>query len=229
VKVETYETLYPAPTDCGVRLDDFAAVAKLMSWKVYSLAEGFRGVIDEPRALFTRVLSGSPDDYGRPRWDVVVPYRTVIATYRKAVGELLAAEKVRLCVCGCKMPVFGKGATLARGCIGPDSSLPNDRLNLTCGASETPQNGKSVPSYGFPRIDTKNSPDLLENSEPKMTLPSLLEAGPLEGARQVRQARRLATQRAGYRRRKAGTGDSGNLQCRKDVAGAAISGHGSSA
>ncbi len=88
----------------GVTFGNFAAVAKRMRWTADELASEFRGVAEKEPAsnYFSRVLRGDPDS------SVVIPYRSVIAKYLRATFELRAEGQVRLCLCGCTSPVFGR-------------------------------------------------------------------------------------------------------------------------
>jgi hypothetical protein len=88
----------------GITFGNFAAVAKRMRWTADDLALEFRGIAEkEPAAsYFSRVLRGDP------AWSVVIPFRSVIAKYLRAVAELKADGQIRLCGCGCGSPVFGR-------------------------------------------------------------------------------------------------------------------------
>ena len=86
----------------GVTFRQFAAMAKRMGWTAEELAAEFRGIAENEPAVsyFVRVLRGDPG------WDVVIPFRSVIAKYVRAAANLIADD--RACACGCGSPVFGR-------------------------------------------------------------------------------------------------------------------------
>lgn len=111
----------------GVSFQNFAAVAKRMRWKADELASEFRGIAEKEPAssYFSRVLRGDPD------WSVVIPFRSVIAKYLRAVVELRAEGEVRLCLCRCGSPVFGRDRLAWPDCkrVAPNASmLPRNGL-----------------------------------------------------------------------------------------------------
>ena len=93
----------------------FAAVAKRRGHTPESLAELFRGMIEEPREFFERVMACRYK--GENRSGVVLPYRNVIEWYRKEVSYFMdASRKQRVCLCGCGAPVFDRKKWATPGC-----------------------------------------------------------------------------------------------------------------
>ncbi len=88
----------------GISYRQFAALAKIMRWTAEELATEFRAIAEnEPAAsYFARVLRGDPG------WDVVIPFRSVIAKFVRAATHLIADDRLRACVCGCGSPVLGR-------------------------------------------------------------------------------------------------------------------------
>jgi len=81
---------------------DFANLAKRMNWTPESLAGKFRGIIENPSEFFHRALSG------KPAWDTVIPYRSVIKFIYEQMNPLVEEGAIRSCVCGCKRPTRGR-------------------------------------------------------------------------------------------------------------------------
>ena len=64
-----------------ISFKDFAALANKRGHTVESLADRFRGKIDEPREFFERVMTSKHKHEDRS--NVVIPYRSVIEFYLK--------------------------------------------------------------------------------------------------------------------------------------------------
>ncbi len=127
----------------GVTFRQFAAMAKRMGWTAEELGAEFRGVAENEPAVsyFARVLRGDPD------WNVVIPFRSVIAKYVRAAANLIADGRLRACACGCGSPVFGRdrlawpdckalsgtvGTPAKRGCLYPDMGKPLPAILAGC-------------------------------------------------------------------------------------------------
>lgn len=98
-----------------ITFKDFAAVAKRRGHSAESLAEIFRGKIEEPRDFFERVMAGKWK--GEDRSDVVIPYRGVIEFYQSELhyfGDSNAIHK--RCACGCGAPVFDRKKWASAAC-----------------------------------------------------------------------------------------------------------------
>ena len=85
-----------------VTFRDFANLAKRNNWTPESLAGKFKGTIENPSEFFHRALSG------RPSWDTVIPYRSVIKFVYEQMNPLVKVGSVRLCICGCQRPAYGR-------------------------------------------------------------------------------------------------------------------------
>lgn len=98
-----------------VTLGEFAQLAKRRGHTVDSLADSFRGKIEDPREFFERVMSCRYKGEGRS--DVVIPYRSVIEFYRQDCRFFKDLNpKQRLCACGCGQPVFDRKKWAKPGC-----------------------------------------------------------------------------------------------------------------
>jgi hypothetical protein len=122
----------------GITFRDFAALAKLTGWMAEDLAREFPGIAasdggfsgETSETYFGRVLNG------RPGWGAVIPYRRVIEKYLREARLLIAAGKLRSCVCGCGSPVFSshqrfahdyaEGRASGLGPLRPLSGTPDD-------------------------------------------------------------------------------------------------------
>lgn len=81
---------------------DFASLAKRRDWTPEFLAEKFRGKIDGPSEFFHRCLNGKPD------WNVVIPFGSVLNFYWQELSPLIEEESVCFCICGCQRRVYGR-------------------------------------------------------------------------------------------------------------------------
>ena len=88
---------------------EFTQLARRRSWTVQSLSERFRGRLDNPAELFTRVLGGkSPAN--------LIPYRSVIELYTAALTPAAAAADRPTCACGCGLETFDRKKWATSGC-----------------------------------------------------------------------------------------------------------------
>jgi hypothetical protein len=98
-----------------VTFKDFAAIAKKRGHSPESLAEIFRGKIEEPREFFERVMGCRYK--GEDRSGVFIPYRSVIGFYRQELHCFADSNtKQRRCACGCGLPVFDRQKWATPGC-----------------------------------------------------------------------------------------------------------------
>ena len=93
-----------------VTFSDFASLAKRKSWTPEYLAEKFRGEIEGPSEFFHRCLSGKPE------WEVVIPYRSVLDLYWQELSPSIEEKSVRFCICGCQRRVYGRKQYAASAC-----------------------------------------------------------------------------------------------------------------
>ena len=93
----------------------FATLAKKRGHNAESLAEMFRGKIEEPRDFFERAMSCKYR--GEDRSYVVIPYRSVIEFYQAELHYFadVNAKHMR-CACGCGQPVFDRAKWATPGC-----------------------------------------------------------------------------------------------------------------
>jgi len=90
-----------------VTFKDFAMLAMKRGHTSASLAELFRGKVEDPRELFERVMSCRYK--GEDRSEVVIPYRSVIEFYRQELHYFQDShDDHRRCACGCGAPVFDR-------------------------------------------------------------------------------------------------------------------------
>ena len=85
-----------------VTFRDFASLVKKREWTPEFLAEKFRGTIEGPSEFFHRCLCGKPD------WNVVIPFKSVLDFYWRELSPLIEEKSVRLCICGCGQRVYGR-------------------------------------------------------------------------------------------------------------------------
>jgi len=109
---------------------DFANLAKRMNWTPESLAGKFRGTIENPSEFFHRALSG------KPGWDVVIPYKSIIKFVYEQINPLAEEGDIRLCVCGCQKPTYGKKKYASNYC----------RVRASRIRSQTSQRGSEKPN-----------------------------------------------------------------------------------
>jgi hypothetical protein len=98
-----------------VTFKDFAALAKKRGHTAESLADRFRGKIENASEFFERVMTCR--SHGEDRSGVVVPYRSVIEFYLEELhyfGD--SHEKHRRCACGCGAPVFDRKKWASPSC-----------------------------------------------------------------------------------------------------------------
>jgi hypothetical protein len=94
---------------------DFSTLARKRGHNAESLAELFRGKIEEPRELFERVMSCRWK--GEDRSDVMIPYRSVIAFYQAELHYFADVNaRHRQCACGCGRPVFDRQKWATAAC-----------------------------------------------------------------------------------------------------------------
>jgi len=89
-----------------VTFREFAELARRRQLTLQSLAERFRGKIENPLEFFSRVLSGKSPD-------LIIPYRSILEFYASAV-EPISTQPV--CACGCGLPVFDRKKWATSGC-----------------------------------------------------------------------------------------------------------------
>ena len=94
-----------------ITFKDFAALASKRGHTAESLAERFRGKIEEPREFFERVMSCRWR--GEDRSNVVIPYRSVTQGLHYFQDS---NAKHRQCACGCGLPVFDRQKWASPGC-----------------------------------------------------------------------------------------------------------------
>jgi hypothetical protein len=90
----------------------FAQVRDLAARKgmtLDDLVERFRGALDRPREVFTRLLD-------KRHGKVVIPYGAVIAWYQRATAPVLALAAEKACACGCGDKVSGRHKWASPGC-----------------------------------------------------------------------------------------------------------------
>lgn len=88
--------------------NDFASLSRQRAWTAQSLADRFRGKIENPAEFFHRVLEGkSPDS--------PIPYRSVIEFFA-ASQEIAAQGNAPACACGCGRTVFDRKRYALPGC-----------------------------------------------------------------------------------------------------------------
>ena len=98
-----------------VTFKDFAAVAKKRGLTVESLADRFRGKIENPSEFFERVMSCKYKSEDRS-W-VVIPYRSIIEFYNEELHYFKDTnQKHRQCACGCGSPVFDRKKWASPAC-----------------------------------------------------------------------------------------------------------------
>jgi hypothetical protein len=98
-----------------VTFKEFATVAKKRGHTVESLADRFRGKIENLSEFFERVMTCKYKGEGRS-W-VVIPYRSVIDFYSQELHYFQDSnQKHRQCACGCGAPVFDRKKWATPGC-----------------------------------------------------------------------------------------------------------------
>jgi hypothetical protein len=98
-----------------ITFKDFATVAKKRGHTAESLADRFRGKIENPSEFFEGVMICRHK--GEDRSWVVIPYQSVLEFYNEELhyfGD--AHEKHRRCACGCDAPVFDRKKWAAPAC-----------------------------------------------------------------------------------------------------------------
>lgn len=86
----------------------FTELARRRNFSAQSLAQRFRGRIQEPSEFFSRVLSGKFPN-------TAIPYRSVIDFYL-AAQAVAPTDGRPTCVCGCGRPVFDRKKWALPGC-----------------------------------------------------------------------------------------------------------------
>jgi hypothetical protein len=98
-----------------ITFKDFATVAKKRGHTAESLADRFRGKIENASEFFERVMSCRYK--GEDRLWVVIPYRSVIEFYNEELHYFRDSnQKHRQCACGCGLPVFDRKKWATPGC-----------------------------------------------------------------------------------------------------------------
>ncbi len=98
-----------------VTFKDFATVAKKRGHTAESLADRFRGKIENPSDFFERIMSCRYK--GEDRSWVVLPYRSVIEFYNEELHYFRDSnQKHRQCACGCGAPVFDRKKWASPAC-----------------------------------------------------------------------------------------------------------------
>jgi hypothetical protein len=98
-----------------VTFKDFAAVARKRGHTVESLAERFRGKIENPSEFCERLMSCRY--HGEDRSALIIPYRSVLEFYNEELHYFRDSNpKQRTCACGCGLPVFEKRKWASAAC-----------------------------------------------------------------------------------------------------------------
>lgn len=98
-----------------VTFGDFAKVAKSRGHTVESLADRFKGKIENASEFFERVMTCKHK--GEDRSNVVVPHRSVIQFYNEELHYFKDSNpRQRQCACGCRLPVFDRKKWATAGC-----------------------------------------------------------------------------------------------------------------
>ncbi len=91
------------PTEVAYR--DFAKLVDRRGWTKETLAELFRGKIEEPMDFFQRVLSCKYQ--GEDRSNVIIPFRSVLDLFFKELSFQQDKEgREKFCACGCGTRVW---------------------------------------------------------------------------------------------------------------------------
>ena len=87
-----------------VTFQQFREVVERRGHMAASLTEQFKGIVENPRELFERVMAK-----GVAHQNVVIPYRSILKFYAEQSHFLKDSEpNIRRCSCGCGSPVFGQ-------------------------------------------------------------------------------------------------------------------------
>lgn len=98
-----------------ITFKEFSTLARKRGHSAESLADRFKGMIEEPREFFERVMSCKWK--GEDRSDVVIPYRSVIEFHQAELHYFADVNsKHRQCACGCGRPVFDRAKWATPGC-----------------------------------------------------------------------------------------------------------------
>jgi hypothetical protein len=93
----------------------FAKLAIKRGHTAETLADRFRGKVEQPTEFFERVLTCRHKHEDRS--DVVIPYRSVIEFYSSELHYFADAnQKHRRCACGCGAPVFDRKKWASPAC-----------------------------------------------------------------------------------------------------------------
>ena len=92
-----------------IAFKNFVLVAHRRAWTAQSLADRFRGRIENPAEFFHRVLDGKSPD-------AIIPYRSVIEFFFAAAQENPAPGNTQACACGCGRTVFDRKRYALPGC-----------------------------------------------------------------------------------------------------------------
>ena len=116
-------------TNREITFKDFATVARERGHTVESLADRFRGKIENASDFFERVMTCKYK--GEDRSDVIIPYRSVLEFYSQELQYFQdSTQKHRQCACGCGLPVFDRKKWASPACKKrvQRSGEPEDRL-----------------------------------------------------------------------------------------------------
>jgi hypothetical protein len=98
-----------------VTFRDFAVVARKRGHTAESLADRFRGKIENASEFFERLMSCRYK--GEDRSSVVIPYRSALEFYNQELHYFRDSnQKHRQCACGCGAPVFNRKKWASSSC-----------------------------------------------------------------------------------------------------------------
>jgi hypothetical protein len=137
---------------------DFAAVARKRGHTAESLAERFRGKIENPSEFFERVMTCRYK--GEDRSWVVIPYRSVLEFYNQELHYFRDSNpKQRTCACGCGLPVFEKRKWASAAC--------RKRVQRQC-VTDMPKGVRQVSEIIDAKVGQKWVPSLEARVAPKV-------------------------------------------------------------
>jgi hypothetical protein len=98
-----------------ITFKDLAAVTRKRGHTAESLADRFRGKIENASEFFERVMTCRYR--GEDRSSVVIPYRSVLEFYNQELHYFQDSNtKHRQCACGCELPVFDRKKWVSPAC-----------------------------------------------------------------------------------------------------------------
>jgi hypothetical protein len=133
----------------AVTFGEFDALARLRGWTAASLADRFRGKIEQPRDFFERVMRPRSGPGSADRSGTLIPYKSVMEFYHSELKPLMAKGSFRACDCGCDKPLYGRKKLASAACRKrmerrrsqtPESS--SEKVNKHKGFSVTFQGGR---------------------------------------------------------------------------------------